>query len=198
TSLFWLGVLAAAGSMGSATLFVLIMAVAVLGFLIFNARHPWRSRASVFLGDAGSMVLGFALAWFAAKISQNVAMVISPVSLAWILALPVVDTVSLMVRRIGKGRSPLAPDREHLHHVFRRAGFSSGATTLLLITLNLILGAVGVFGAMLGVPDTLLFIGFLLLFPCHYYFVRHAWKSARMLRNLQQPTVSERAYSDDA
>jgi hypothetical protein len=56
----------AAGLQGQYELLAVILSLsaAVMGFLVFNLRHPWRGKASVFMGDAGSMALGFAIAWF--------------------------------------------------------------------------------------------------------------------------------------
>jgi UDP-N-acetylmuramyl pentapeptide phosphotransferase/UDP-N-acetylglucosamine-1-phosphate transferase len=52
---------------------ILVLAFGVLGFLIFNFRHPWRARAAVFLGDAGSMMLGLALAFVAINLRKGAA-----------------------------------------------------------------------------------------------------------------------------
>jgi UDP-GlcNAc:undecaprenyl-phosphate GlcNAc-1-phosphate transferase len=59
----------AGGDLGGTLL--LPLAAAVAGFLVFNLRTPWRDRASVFMGDAGSMLLGFALAWYTVDILQR-------------------------------------------------------------------------------------------------------------------------------
>ncbi len=121
---------------------IFTLAGAVFGFLLFNMRTPWRKQASIFMGDAGSMMLGFALVWFAVDLSQ----IITPVAVVWIFAIPLMDTVSCMLRRILKGRSPFAADREHLHRVFMRAGLSVSGAVWLIILLSFLMGLVGLAG----------------------------------------------------
>ena len=101
---------------------LLITQSAVLGFLVFNVRIPGRDHALVFLGDAGSTVLGFVVAWFAVYLSQspNIIHSVPPVSFLWILALPLFELVSSFLRRLLRGQSPLKPDREHLHQTCQK------------------------------------------------------------------------------
>lgn len=181
---------------------ILSLAAAVVGFLLFNLRHPWRSKASVFMGDAGSMALGFAIAWFVVALSQAEVAVISPIAYGWILVLPVMDTLSLAIRRVRKGQSPFSADREHLHHIFLRAGFTHGGTTLTLVLVAFGLGAVGVLGSLVGVPDVLLLMGLIGAGLLHYVFIQHAWRTSKALRRLHaaslshyQPAFPNRAFS---
>jgi UDP-GlcNAc:undecaprenyl-phosphate GlcNAc-1-phosphate transferase len=185
-ALVWLGVAAHINGAEDAVLGTSILAAAVVGFLVFNYRFPGRPCAVVFLGDAGSMVLGFAIAWFAVRIGEGPGSAIPPISIAWILALPVVDTLSLMIRRMAKGLSPLSPDREHLHHVFLRAGFTPLQTTNILVSIELVLGGVGVLGGLYGVPESWLSFALVPLPVLHYLFVRRAWRSMRALKRLRR------------
>ena len=107
----------------------------------------------------------------------------------WILVLPVMDTLSLAVRRLRKGQSPFAADREHLHHLFLRAGFSHGGTTLTLVVIAFALGAVGVLGSLVGVPDILLLLGLIAVVLLHYVFIRHAWRTSKALRRLHAASM---------
>jgi len=166
-SMFWLAVIALLSHQMMPAMMVLTLGAALVGFLVFNLRHPWRPRATVFLGDAGSLVLGFALAWFAVEISQYQQISLSPFLIAWVLALPVIDTVSLMFRRLYQGRSPFSADREHLHHLLLDSGMSSSSVTLCLMGLNFAIGGLGVAAGWLDVPDTLLFTGFMLMIAGH-------------------------------
>ncbi|MCB1864049.1 MAG: undecaprenyl/decaprenyl-phosphate alpha-N-acetylglucosaminyl 1-phosphate transferase [Chromatiales bacterium] len=114
------GALALAAALGghaqSAWTLGLLMAV-VAAFLFFNLRA--RGPALVFMGDAGSMLLGLVLAWFAVALTQGEDRAIAPVTALWILAVPLIDTVSLIVRRLLRRRSPFSADRWHLHHLLR-------------------------------------------------------------------------------
>lgn len=171
------------GDMLDTTVLILLLS-AVLGFLLFNYRHPWLQRAHAFMGDAGSMLLGFAMAWFAVRISQADSSALSPISLAWILALPVFDTITVMLRRIMKHKSPFEADRDHLHHIFMKAGLSDRAAVNLLLLWVLSMGAIGVGGWHFGVPEILLLIGLVFAFLLYLYFVLHAWKTMKAIKRL--------------
>lgn len=160
---------------------MVLLSFGVAAFMVFNARSPWRSRASVFLGDAGSMMLGFALAWFAVELA-NVRDVYTPITAVWILGIPLMDTVSLMIRRLLKGRSPFSADREHLHHILQRAGFSHGQSVCLIWLLSLLMAGIGVAGWWLGVPEYVMFYAFMTLFGLYFYGMMHAWKLAKLIR----------------
>ncbi len=142
----------------------LVMAAATAGFLVWNMRFPLRDRASVFMGDAGSMMLGFAAAWLAMSVAGHTGGsaggaggAVFPITIAWLLLIPSMDTVALTLRRISQGRSPMAPDRTHLHHILRRCGFSVTATVGLIHLAVLVTGLIGIAAWQMGVPEWLLF-----------------------------------------
>src|SRR6056297_614444 len=147
TALFIFSLLALVGWMAGAPvgliLISLLLALSTLGFLIHNVRMPRRSRANAFLGDTGSMMLGFAIAWLAVAIALHPETRVYPVTMAWLLVVPGMDTLALFFRRIRLGRSPFAPDRTHLHHIIRRFGYGV-VTTVHLI--HLLVVATGLFG----------------------------------------------------
>lgn len=122
-------------------LVVLVTLIAVvLAFLLFNFRFPGRPCALIFMGDAGSMFLGFALCWFAVDLSQGNFHAMKPVTALWILAVPLFDTVAVMVRRITNGLSPFTSDCKHLHHLLmeqlspHQPPVDNGSITNLIIT----------------------------------------------------------------
>ncbi len=96
----------------------------IVAFNAFNARFFGRQKASIFMGDAGSMFLGFLIAWFLVYLSQKPIDALSPVSAGWIFGLPLIDAVCVILRRILKGQSPLIAGRDHLHHQLLDYGFS--------------------------------------------------------------------------
>jgi UDP-GlcNAc:undecaprenyl-phosphate GlcNAc-1-phosphate transferase len=123
------------GEFGWAVL-ALTFAGAVLGFLRFNT-YP----ASVFMGDAGSQLLGFAVGVFSIGATQGSNTVVSAATPILLLALPILDTLSVMVQRIGEGRSPFSPDRNHIHHKLLQLGFDhhEAVTVIYLIQAALFL-----------------------------------------------------------
>ena len=145
-------IFAAAGLLAIALLtgqtIIAIGAVAIIcvsiAFLLFN-----HNPASVFLGDCGSTLLGFAIAvaisgsWLA---SDNVFTIV-PLSL--LAAIPVLDTSSVIVRRL-MNRLPLfGGDRNHLYDLLMRRGFSIRQTVLIFYLAGLVLAIAGVTGYVL-------------------------------------------------
>ncbi|KAF0286408.1 hypothetical protein BA899_09650 [Spiribacter sp. SSL99] len=180
-----LGVVAGIADAALPLLIAVALCGACLGFLVFNLRTPWRSRATVFLGDAGTLMLGFAIVWVAIDVSQRPATPIAPVGIAWVLALPVIDTLNLMIRRLLRGQSPFHADRNHFHHILGRAGFSPGQTAMIFSGLTLVMAVIGLTGSFIGVPDVLLGLALLLVAGAHYFFVRYAWRTTKALRRLR-------------
>ena len=95
----------------------LALAGALFGFLRFNT-HP----ASLFMGDTGSQLLGYSAVVLAVKITQGTTP-FSPLLPLIILGFPILDTLTVMVERIRKGRPLFAADKNHYHHRLIRAGF---------------------------------------------------------------------------
>lgn len=110
-------------AIGSSGINVAMMALAVaggiVGFLWFNT-HP----AIVFMGDTGSQFIGFMAVFLSIDLTQNVNHLLSPALPLLLLGLPILDTLSVMVRRIRAGRSPFSPDKTHIHHRLMGYGFS--------------------------------------------------------------------------
>jgi UDP-GlcNAc:undecaprenyl-phosphate GlcNAc-1-phosphate transferase len=149
---------------------LLALGAAVVGFLLWNFRLPWQPRARVFLGNGGSMLLGFVIAWASVRLTQNPVHPVSPVLGPWTLALPLIDCVSLMFRRWREGRSPFSADRHHMHHMLLDAGFKPTAVVLLLGGLSLALGAGAAIAVKLGVYRPLMVVVFLMLLAAWYVF----------------------------
>lgn len=163
------------------TALLLILGAAVIGFLLFNRRLLGRARASVFLGDAGSMFLGFTLTWFAISLSQGEARVLRPSAALWFLMVPIFDAVSMMLRRIRKGRSPFAADREHLHDVFLLAGFTVNETVAMIVGLASLGVFVGLASIYFQIPEWIVAGGFLLAGIGYFWMISRAWKVMRFL-----------------
>lgn len=141
---------------------ICIAAGAALGFLPYNARTPWRARAAVFMGDTGSLMLGLLLGWFAVRLAMANRPALAPIAAVWIIGLPIGDTVVLMTRRLLRGRSPFAGDRQHLHHILVAAGLSEGKAVALLFVLSILLGAAALAAGRAGVPDYVLFYAYVI------------------------------------
>jgi UDP-GlcNAc:undecaprenyl-phosphate GlcNAc-1-phosphate transferase len=164
-----------------------ILGGALIGFLFFNMRFPWQRRAKVFMGDSGSLMLGFVLAWAVIRVTQAEEDALPPAAALWFFAIPLWDTVSLMLRRVLKGKSPFHPGRDHLHHILLRVGYRDSQVVRFIHLVALACGLVGFFGWRWGVPDAVLLYGFLVMFALYFYGVQHAWKLMRLIVPLYSP-----------
>ena len=173
-ALAWYGCMASQSGAYNLALGAVILCGALAGFLAFNLRLPWRPRATVFLGDAGSTLLGFVLAWMAIVLTQGPAD-IPPICALWIILLPLADAVSVIVRRLHRGGSSFDADREHIHHLLRALGLSHAQTLSILIAVSTLCGAVGFFGWRLDVPQPVLFWTFFCLYFAYHYSVKAIW-----------------------
>jgi len=154
----------------------LILCGAIAGFLLFNLRLPWQSHARVFLGDAGSLMIGFALGWFAIDLTQGTGRTLQPIAALWVLLLPLADCVSLMTRRIRAGKSPFDADRHHIHHYLLARGFTHNQALAILVAVSLVFGAVGFLGWRLGLPEAALFWPFFVGFFAYHAWIQRAWR----------------------
>ena len=119
-----------------------VLCGALAGFLAWNIRLPWRPRAKVFLGNAGSALLGLVIAWVAFRLTQNPGHPVNPVLALWLLPIPVMDCLVLIVRRLQAGRSPFSAGRDHIHHLMQEAGFGPTRSALWLALFSLCCGLV--------------------------------------------------------
>ncbi len=110
----------------------LIMIGATLGFLVHNF-HP----AKIFLGNSGSMFLGYMIAVISLLGFKNVT-ITSFIIPILILAIPILDTFFAIVRRILKGESPIKGDRKHLHHQLLQMTSSQVKTVLIIYLINIL------------------------------------------------------------
>jgi UDP-GlcNAc:undecaprenyl-phosphate/decaprenyl-phosphate GlcNAc-1-phosphate transferase len=178
--------------MGLANLALLVglMIAALLPFLCLNVRTAWLKNARVFFGDAGSMSAGLMLAWLLVSASQQPLAVYKPVSALFWLAVPLIDTVSLMLRRLLRGNSPFRPDQEHLHHLFQRAGFSVTQTLIMLLLATLTFQGLGIGMYALKLPEALQLTIFLSLALSYHLWITRAVTRDDLLGRRLAPAVS--------
>lgn len=148
--------------------FIGITGSCVLAFWLVNMRFPWQRRARVFMGDSGSMFVGFLICWFLADLSQAPRQAMTPVTALYLFAIPLMDTVFVVVRRWRNGLSPMAADRMHLHHLLLDMGFSHAGTAWTILGVAAAIAGLGLWGLFAGVPEYVMFYGFLVLFAVFY------------------------------
>ena len=158
----------------------------MIGFLVFNSRFFGRKRAAIFMGDGGAIFVGFAIVWYLISLSQGADAVITPVSALWLFAVPLIDTVSIMTRRMLRGQSPFAADREHLHHILLLAGFGATRTVLIILAAQFVFILVGIASIRLQVPDWITFVAFISMALAYYFTMHHAWKVMKKIKSFRE------------
>lgn len=128
-----IGIIAAiGGSTGLDFVLSFVMFGATLGFLVHNF-YP----ASIFMGDSGSMFLGFIISVVALLGFKNVTMTSLIIPLL-VLAIPILDTLFAIIRRALKGQNIAKPDKFHIHHQLLNRNFSQRATVLIIYVVDLL------------------------------------------------------------
>lgn len=130
------------GAAGNANLSILCLTFvgAIASFLVFNIwgrASNTKTLSKVFMGDAGSMLVGLTLGVLLIAGSQGEARAFEPCQALWFVLFPMTDMVTLMYRRLSRGRSPFSADRTHIHHILQRAGFKNWQVLNLLMLMQL-------------------------------------------------------------
>jgi len=120
------------------------MAAAIIPFFFHNV---FGNKSRMFLGDAGTMVMGVLVTWYVicflrsdssfTYVKWSVGMNMIALALA-ILCVPIFDTIRVMITRVAHGKSPFSPDKKHLHHALISVGISHSVTTLLEIFIGML------------------------------------------------------------
>jgi UDP-GlcNAc:undecaprenyl-phosphate GlcNAc-1-phosphate transferase len=151
----WIWAIVAPTSSVSAPALTAALLGAITGFLVFNLPVRLNRRVRCFMGDSGSTLLGFSLAWLCISVSQDPGPRSAPIMMVWLAGVPATDLVWTTFRRLARGRSPLRPDNEHLHHLLRHAGLNVRATFATLVLIAALFGFCGHMLNRAGVPDYL-------------------------------------------
>ncbi|MEW9624795.1 undecaprenyl/decaprenyl-phosphate alpha-N-acetylglucosaminyl 1-phosphate transferase [Rhodanobacter geophilus] len=122
---------------------IMLLALLAAATLPYLAANLGFLGGKIFLGDAGSTLVGYLLAWALIRLSQMPQTHLSPVDVLWCVALPVCDTLAVMFRRMREGRSPFKPDRGHIHHILLGTGLGPRTTLAVLVVLAAGLASIG-------------------------------------------------------
>ncbi|MEW6267129.1 MAG: MraY family glycosyltransferase [Thermodesulfobacteriota bacterium] len=174
-SFICIGYLAYRAESMAITLLAVAASGSILGFLRFNT-YP----AVVFMGDAGSQLLGFLAISLALSLTQD-GTPLSPTLPLLLLGFPILDTLTVMIQRIAEGRSPFAPDKSHFHHRLLKLGLEHNEAVLTIYAIQVFL-AVLAFSLRFH-PDSLLvsiYIIFAGLAICSFYLAdKTGWRVQR-------------------
>ena len=143
-----------------------------LGFVIFNLGFLGKKRG-VFLGDSGSNLIGFWVAWIAVYASQNQNYFIEPITMLWFISIPLLDCVGLIFSRIKKGLSWSTAGRDHIHHKLMKR-FTARQTLIIILAITFFTGLFGIFIEIIAssVVSTILFLTYAIMYYVLTGFVK--------------------------
>jgi UDP-GlcNAc:undecaprenyl-phosphate GlcNAc-1-phosphate transferase len=141
------------------TVMTIALAGAILGFLRFNF-----NPATIFLGDSGSLFIGFVLSALALKGAQKAPTIVAVAIPVVSFGLPILETALSIVRRLIGGRPVFTADREHIHHKLLQHGMSHRQVVILLYGVSAVFAMLSLFllwptGSSLGLVLAVLGIG---------------------------------------
>ncbi|WP_062269296.1 undecaprenyl/decaprenyl-phosphate alpha-N-acetylglucosaminyl 1-phosphate transferase [Endozoicomonas arenosclerae] len=164
---------------------IIIMILAITAFQLYNLQISRRLK-KVFLGDAGSMLIGFSIIFLIEYYSQPRGargVMFEPVTGLFFIGLPLVDMVTTVLRRLFKKQSPFKADRTHAHHILLRAGFTPKMAMLILVLISAIFNLTGLYLDYVGMESNWQILIFLLYSFAYYKMIKRAYKFSRFLRS---------------
>lgn len=167
----------------------IIFIASLLPFFLANLGvYPFK-KLKIFMGDAGSMLIGLAIIWALVYSSQKTSLgepIFRPVFALYVVAIPLMDMVAIMFRRISKGQSPFKPDRDHIHHIFMRAGFSSRQALGFITFSALFILSIGIYGEVTKMKELYLLIIIASLFLLYVFVIKRAWTVIKFFKLIQK------------
>ncbi len=171
-----------AAGMFNVALLAMLFIGALCAFLIFNIwGKPSHSKRlnKIFMGDAGSMLLGLAVGVLLIFGAQPSVAAFDPIVAIWFVLLPMTDMFTLMYRRVRRGKSPVAPDRTHIHHILVRAGFKSWQALYILVTVQILLVVGGIVMSAYQVPEVVSFSAAIAFVGLYQLLMKRSWRFIR-------------------
>ncbi|QOL24404.1 UDP-N-acetylglucosamine--undecaprenyl-phosphate N-acetylglucosaminephosphotransferase [Thalassotalea sp. LPB0316] len=144
--------------------FPLIVCVALLPYLAFNMKLLKHKANKIYMGDAGSMFIGLTIIVLLSLGTQEPGAAFHPVTALWIVAVPLMDMLAIIIRRVKKGNSPFKPDRDHLHHILLKAGLSSTQALVTITLISVVFCIIGILGQVNQWPESVMLWAFIFLF----------------------------------
>ena len=133
-----------------------IGSICMIGALaVFFIYNVFGNREKIFMGDSGSLLLGYLLTAFVFRfceinayheVPEWLQMNAAPAVAICVLTVPIFDTIRVSLTRIKKHRSPFQPDKNHIHHLLLRTGLNHIQTTCVLLSVSLLFIILGVIG----------------------------------------------------
>ena len=133
-----------------------ILAICMIGSLaVFFIYNVFGHREKIFMGDSGSLLLGYLLTAFVFhfcemnaydQVPENLRMSAAPAVAICVLTVPLFDTIRVSLTRIKQHRSPFEPDKNHIHHLLLRTGLNHIQTTCVLLSVSVVFIGLAILG----------------------------------------------------
>ena len=142
----------------------LILVVSTVPFVFYNVSTRNPRGKKIFMGDAGSMFMGLTVIWLLTLGTQGNTQSFRPVTALWIVAVPLMDMIAIMFRRLRDGVSPFRADNGHFHHICIKFGLTSRQALCFISGVSLFFSSIGVLGEIFHVAEKYMLMGFILSF----------------------------------
>ena len=133
-----------------------ILGICMVGALaVFFIYNVFGKREKIFMGDSGSLLLGYLLTAFVFhlceinaynEVPEALHMSAAPAVAVCVLTVPIFDTIRVSLTRIKQHRSPFQPDKNHIHHLLLRTGLNHLQTTCVLLSVSILFIGLAVLG----------------------------------------------------
>ncbi|MFD1621020.1 UDP-N-acetylglucosamine--undecaprenyl-phosphate N-acetylglucosaminephosphotransferase [Thalassotalea marina] len=157
----------------------MILIVATIPYLFYNVSTRNPRGKKIFMGDAGSMFIGLTVIWLLVVGTQETYIgkpSFNAVTALWIIAIPIMDMLAIMIRRVVNGDSPFKADNGHIHHLLLRIGMKSRKALWNISTLSIAFALIGILGEYKNVHESIMLIAFLCILSIYCLVSIFAWR----------------------
>ncbi|REL34883.1 UDP-N-acetylglucosamine--undecaprenyl-phosphate N-acetylglucosaminephosphotransferase [Thalassotalea euphylliae] len=145
----------------------MLIVVSTIPYLFYNVSTRNPRGKKIFMGDAGSMYMGLTVIWLLTIGTQNtdeVEAAFRPVTALWLIAIPLMDMLAIMVRRVRRGDSPFKADNGHIHHILLANGFSPRKALWSISGISIVFAVIGCLGEVFLINEAVMLVVFICAF----------------------------------
>jgi UDP-GlcNAc:undecaprenyl-phosphate/decaprenyl-phosphate GlcNAc-1-phosphate transferase len=149
----------------------------ILGFLVFNFPIFPRRKITLFMGDSGSMFLGYLLIWLIVDMTRQSSIdALRLVDILWILAVPIFDIINVTLYRVLQKTNPFHASCHHLHHLLQRYHLSRYQSLWCVIVITLLTNGIGLISYCYQLSQPILFYLFATVFTFATLVYQYGWR----------------------
>ncbi|WP_416652736.1 hypothetical protein [Candidatus Pseudothioglobus sp. Uisw_086] len=150
--------------------------IAIISFIYLSILIPFfylnLSINKIFMGDSGSLFIGFGIAWLLIISAQGELAFFKPITALWIYALPLLDIISVIIIRLKSRKSPFQPDHSHIHNqIMLKLEISSRKALVFILLTSVLFAVIGVTMEISNTPEWLMFGLLMAIFLLYTIFI---------------------------